>query len=238
MTFIEDNVSELINELLETEVVIVRDDDGWNFFTFNGTKTISEFESDLNSAYHHAIKDISSVLSCLEIDPKNYIEGIIMRIDDILEEFITSDNLLLKKNLSISNLRDLETSPEMVTPKCKQTISDFITLQKEITLKFLKKLKKFLPSAVPEKITWNKNKTDLVELSNALSCDKSLVRDGVPLTKKECINYFATLFGVEIKNPHKDASKLFDRENPALFLEHLAKLLRKGQSKRDCYLDS
>lgn len=238
MQIVEDNVGELLHDLLKAKVEIVRDDDGWNFFTYNDTLTLAEFEDDLISMYHSAIKEISIVISSLEIDPENYINGIIMQIEDIMEEFIISENLLFKKNLSINNLRGIETTQEMVTAKCKQTISSFVTLQKEITEKIFNKLKKSLPSATPVNIKWTGYKIDLVEISLALFNSNVILKDGRPITKSECVNFVTSMFGEEIKNPQKTISKLYERGNPATFLERLTDLLKKSQFKRDSFSDN
>jgi hypothetical protein len=229
----DDNIAFLLENLRDTDLEVVRDDDGWNFYQFNREPNLSSFKSSLSLLYHCSMEEIRLKISRLDINPDNYKEGLIMQIDDVLEEFTTVDNLLIKKNLNITNLRGDAFDYERISPECKKTILDFIAFQKEITEKFLRKLKKPLPSANTENIKWVGNKTDLVEMSLALYHANVLTKDGRPVTRKECINFAASLFGEKIKDPNKVIAKLYERENPAAFLQRLTDLLQQSQMKRD-----
>ena len=83
---------------------------------------------------------------------------------------------------------------------------------------------------------WSASDTDLLELLAALHKSDSIQRrDGKPLTRKELVDYFQSIFGLEIKNMEVTLTKAGNRNNNTAFLDMLAQEFRNfvaGKEKK------
>lgn len=91
-------------------------------------------------------------------------------------------------------------------------------------------------STVNELYKWNSTDTDFLELFAALYQNESIVRaDGKPLTRKEMLDYFQSIFGLEIKDTEGKLTKAGNRNDNTAFLDTLAQEFRNyvaGKEKK------
>jgi hypothetical protein len=81
--------------------------------------------------------------------------------------------------------------------------------------------------------TWNSSDTDLLELLAALHKSESIKRkDGKVLTRKELIDYFQTILGIEIKDVEGKLARATNRNANTPFLENLAQEFRNYASEK------
>ncbi len=83
---------------------------------------------------------------------------------------------------------------------------------------------------------WNSSDSDFLELFAALYQNESVVRvDGNALTRKEMLEYFQGILGMEIKDTEGRLTKVGNRENNTAFLDTLAQQFRNyvaGKAKK------
>ena len=80
---------------------------------------------------------------------------------------------------------------------------------------------------------WTASDTDLLELIAALYQGKSIQRkDGKTLTRKELIDYFQTIFGMEIKDVEGKLARATNRNANTPFLDNLAQEFRNYASEK------
>lgn len=86
---------------------------------------------------------------------------------------------------------------------------------------------------------WNSTDSDFLELFAALYQNESVVRaDGNPLTRKEMLEYFQGIMGIEIKDTEGRLTKVGIRENNTAFLDKLAQQFRNYVSGKEKKLQS
>lgn len=81
---------------------------------------------------------------------------------------------------------------------------------------------------------WNSTDTNFLELFAALYQNESIVRaDGKPLTRKEMLNYFQEILGMEIKDVEGKLSRAGNRNENTAFLDSLAQQFRNYVAEKE-----
>lgn len=116
--------------------------------------------------------------------------------------------------------------------------SKLVIEKNELTLAAISKNKVVIQTPATEKspLKWNSTDTDFLELFAALYQNESIVRaDGKPLTRKEMLDYFQSILGLEIKDPEGKLTKAGNRNDNTAFLDTLAQEFRNyvaGKEKK------
>jgi len=86
----------------------------------------------------------------------------------------------------------------------------------------------------PSPFKWNSTDTDFLELFAALYQNESIVRaDGNPLTRKELLDYFQGILGLEIKDVEGKLTRAGNRNENTAFLDSLAQQFRNYVAEKE-----
>ena len=167
----------------------------------------------------------------------NMLESNTERIKLITARLYEFEQWKIQNEKSLKNQGILSTDYDTILYPNFEKLSN-IEIEK---LQKLSKLENDLPNKpTPEKIVpaiadklnasdyvWKSSATDLLELAAALYQNKSVERkDGEALTKKELIEYFQTLFNIEITDFEGKLFKASGRNNNTPFLDNLSQQFR------------
>lgn len=106
----------------------------------------------------------------------------------------------------------------------------------KIKQKALEKNSVIIQTSEKSPFKWNATDTDFLELFAALFQNESIVRaDGKQLTRKELLDYFQRILGLEVKDVEGKLTKAGNRNDNTAFLDSLAQQFRNyvaGKEKR------
>jgi len=110
----------------------------------------------------------------------------------------------------------------------------------ELTNKAIEKNKVVIQTNQTPPFKWNSNDTDFLELFAALYQNESIVRaDGKPLTRKEMLDYFQSILGLEIKDVEGKLTKATNRKlNMTPFIDSIKTAFETYAKEKENKLES
>lgn len=221
-----------IRETRIADVQVLEGKNGWYFYKFNNSESAENYRIIISRMYDDAIDEFLHNILIRNVDPDNFFKIIKIHINDLLSEFVTVDDICLKNSINVTDIKGNIIKCETLTLECRQLISKYISVQKEMLNKFLQKFDSSFTSITETKVKWESNKIDIVELSLALYNTKVVSINGQRMSRKDFIKYISSLFGETIDDPNKIINKIYDRDTPGTFLEKLGMNLSQEQEEK------